>query len=143
MPCRSEGRPPLQSPRPPPAGPLAAVGLVAAACADAVGWVPAAVAAGADGAVAAGAGGVLCFRNASSVSTFKSQVGLGASGDTPISRSMGANPSIEIRNVQMPSGRFGNEYAPESSVEVTKFLSPCVTVTVAPGTGIPPELTHP
>jgi hypothetical protein len=92
---------------------------------------------------AAGAAGVNCFRNASSVSTVKSQFGLGASGATPMSRATGLNPSIETRNVQTPSGRFGKEYAPESSVEVTKLLSPCVAVIVAPGTGTPPDLTHP
>jgi hypothetical protein len=117
--------------------------LAAAACVGAAGVVLAAAAAGADGVLAASAGGANCFRNASSVSTLKSQLGLGASGATPISRSTGLNPSIEIRKVQTPSGRFGKEYAPESSVEVTKLLSPCVTVTVAPGTGAPPDLTHP
>ena len=60
-----------------------------------------------------------------------------------MSRSTGLNPSIEIRKVHTPSGRSGKEYAPESSVEVTKLLSPCVAVMVAPGTGIPPDLTHP
>jgi hypothetical protein len=105
--------------------------------------VPTAAVTGAAGAVAAGAGGVNCFRNASSVSTFNSQFGLGASGATPMSRATGLKPSIEIRKLQIPSGRFGKEYAPESSVDVTKLLSPCVAVMVAPGTGTPPDLTHP
>jgi hypothetical protein len=60
-----------------------------------------------------------------------------------MSRATGLKPSIEIRKLQIPSGRFGKEYAPESSVDVTKLLSPCVAVMVAPGTGTPPDLTHP
>jgi hypothetical protein len=97
-----------------------------------------------DGAAAVVASdGLNCFCNASSVNTDKSQVGLGASAATPISRDIGPKPSIEMRKVQMPSGRFGKEYAPESSVEVTNVLSPCVTVTVAPGTGKPSDFTHP
>src|ERR1700733_5667190 len=45
--------------------------------------------------------------------------------------------------VQTPSARSGKEYAPCRSVTALNFFSPCVAVTVAPGTGKPPNVTSP
>ncbi len=72
-----------------------------------------------------------------------SQMAGGAPGATPTSVVILVKPSISMVSVQLPSARSGNEYTPCSSVVVTCFWSPIVAVTVAPGTGSPPDMTWP
>ena len=120
-----------------------AAGVAGAAAAGAgVAGAGAAGAAGVAGAGTAGAGGVGA-RLAPGGRSFRSQSAGGASDAIPTSRVSLAKPIISTSMVHVPSANSGNEYAPWSSVVVTIFLSPCVAVTVAPGTGNPPDLTAP
>ena len=52
-------------------------------------------------------------------------------------------PCISISIVAGPSARFANTNKPPWSETVLAFFVPCVTVTVAPGTGQPREATWP
>ena len=86
----------------------------------------------------AGAAGSLCALSAlisSAGSIFSSQV------DVDVSPLSGTNPCISSSMIHVPSGKSGKTYAPIESVMALNFFSPCVTVTVAPGTGTPLNTT--
>ena len=86
----------------------------------------------------AGAAGSLCALSAlisSAGSIFSSQV------DVDVSPFSGTNPCISISMAHAPSGKSGKTYAPIGSVTAVNFFSPCVKVTVAPGTGTPLNTT--
>ena len=88
--------------------------------------------------VGAGVAGSLCALSAlisSTGSIFNSQV------DVDVSPLSGTNPCISISMAQVPSGKSGKTYAPIESVTAVNFFSPCVAVTVAPGTGTPLNTT--
>ncbi len=96
-----------------------------------------------DAAGAAGVGGAIVAFISAKVSSFSSHLGLGASGATATSLVIGENVCISTLMDQTPSAKSGNVYAPLGSVTAVKLLSPCVAVTVAPGSGSPPNVTVP
>src|SRR4051794_3155715 len=91
----------------------------------------------------AGGGGGAWDLISSNGSSFSSHCGLGALGAMATSCLTGVKQSISTWKFQTPSARSPNVYTPCGSVTATFFWSSFVAVTVAPGSGRPPNLTCP
>ena len=135
---------------PAPLAPAPFAGAAAPLAPDAPG-APAAP--GADGSVVAAAIctgalastliGLVAMRICSSESSLISIAATGPPGGMVTSCAAAAKPVIATAMLHLPSARSGNEYRPWSSVIEDSFLSPCVAVTVAPGTGRLLKVTWP
>src|SRR6202020_101153 len=93
------------------------------------------------GGVACGVGDTRCVPMATTVliwsrgSSVNSHLSAGRLGATVTWRLMGEKPVISTVSDHVPSGKSAKVYTPCWSVTLTSFLSLCVAVMVAPGTG--------